>query len=379
MANNVFGNPITDEALKGILEEQVRERQASCGGVEEKVGRWSLNALPGLQCYEDIVKFVSSHDWWGHLGPAPYPSEIANGKWGAFIHVKRDITPEGSNAAVVYRGKNEIGHECDWMVAWDNPWNKVSCVNKVYTEIREVNHFHDVWEYIFENILEKMSKTVLYHQDIWNGCRSTVSIGNCTSPILEAVLTLETIASNVFGNPITDEALKGNPKHYVEELKKQWGNGVSTLCLVYNATADTVKFVSSHDWSGQLGPAPYPSEIANGQWGAFLHVKRDKIPEGSNAAVVYRGKNEIGSECDWMVAWDNPLNKVSSVNKVYTEIRGVNHFHDKWGYISDNILKKMSKTVLYHQDTSNGCRSTCSIGDYTSSIFEAVLTLAPDN
>ncbi|GLT40919.1 hypothetical protein SLA2020_150160 [Shorea laevis] len=253
-----------------------------------------------------------------------------------------------------------------------------------------------------------MSKTVLYHQDTWNGCRSTVSIGNCTSPILEAVLTLETIASNVFGNPITDETLKGNPKykgkqvtkreraqvakllknsenkdgnarHYVEELKKQWGNGVSPLCLVYNATGDTVKFVSSHDWSGQLGPAPYPSEIANGQWGAFLHVKRDKIPEGSNAAVVYRGKNEIGRECDWMVAWDNPLNKVSSVNKVYTEIRGVNHFHDKWGYIIDNILKKMSKTVLYHQDTSNGCRSTCSIGDYTSSIFEAVLTLAPDN
>ncbi|GKV29041.1 hypothetical protein SLEP1_g38014 [Rubroshorea leprosula] len=184
-----------------------------------------------------------------------------------------------------------------------------------------------------------------------------------------------TMANKVFGNPITDGTLKGMPEYKGKQQK--WGNGVSTLCLVYNATGDSIKFVTSHDWWGNLGPAPYPLEIANGQWGAFLHVKRVITLDGSNAAVVYRGKNETGHECDWMVAWDYPWNKISYGNKVYTEIREVNYFNDKWDTIEDT-LKKMDKTVLYKENTRNGFKSTVTIGDYTSPILEAVLTLAPD-
>ncbi|GLT40923.1 hypothetical protein SLA2020_150190 [Shorea laevis] len=123
------------------------------------------------------------------------------------------------------------------------------------------------------------------------------------------------MACNVFGNLITDETLKELPEYigkkvtkrdrakvamqmknaenkdvnarqYVEKLKREWGVGVSTLCLVYNATGDTIMLVGSNDWLGHLGPAPYPSEIGNGQWGGFLHVKRSGTASGSVAAVV---------------------------------------------------------------------------------------------
>lgn len=153
------------------------------------------------------------------------------------------------------------------------------------------------------------------------------------------------MASNVFGNPITNATLEGMPEYagrtieridrarvalnmknaqnkdvnarqYVENVKQGWGTGVSTLCLVYNATGDTVTYVASHDWHGHIGPAPYPVEIANGQWGGYLHVKTSGTATGSSAAVVYRGKNGDGKECDWMLAWSNPWNRNSSDNTV---------------------------------------------------------------
>ncbi|CAL9045897.1 unnamed protein product [Musa banksii] len=72
-------------------------------------------------------------------------------------------------------------------------------------------------------------------------------------------------ANNVFGDPITDETLEGVTEYakklrklrvamaldtqmkgnkyesalkYVREMKERWGTGVSTLCLVYNATGE---------------------------------------------------------------------------------------------------------------------------------------------
>lgn len=153
------------------------------------------------------------------------------------------------------------------------------------------------------------------------------------------------MASNVFGNPITNATLEAMPEYigkvitrtdrahvavnmknseskdvnartFVENLKERYGDGVSTLCMVYNATGDPLKFVGNHDWSGHIGESPFPTEIANGQWGAYLHVKTSGAARGSVAAAVYRGKNNAGSDCDWMLAWSTPWsgsNRVSFV------------------------------------------------------------------
>jgi hypothetical protein len=87
-----------------------------------------------------------------------------------------------------------------------------------------------------------------------------------------------------------------------------------TLCLVYNATGDTLYQVANHDWHGYICGAPYPTEIGNGQWAAFRHA--GSLTKGSVAAVVYRGQNKYGTDHDYLLAWCVPSfpylrNKVS--------------------------------------------------------------------
>ncbi|KAK1283713.1 hypothetical protein QJS10_CPB21g01718 [Acorus calamus] len=210
------------------------------------------------------------------------------------------------------------------------------------------------------------------------------------------------MAYNVFGNPITNSTLEGmheyhgetitrtnrahvalnmkntaekdvNVRKYVENLKARWGTGVSTLCLLYNATGDTVTFVTSHDWRGHIGPAPYPIEIANGQWGGFLHVKTPGKASGSSAAVVYHGKNEAGDGCDWMASWCNPWDRKLYNNTAYTEIREAGHFDNTT--VWDVVCDKLFSWGHTHADKWNGCLSTVTTGSDTSPIYEGILTL----
>ncbi|KAL6297593.1 hypothetical protein ACE6H2_005735 [Prunus campanulata] len=208
--------------------------------------------------------------------------------------------------------------------------------------------------------------------------------------------------SNVFGTPVTDQTVQAlpeytgkkigrkerahvalnlknaegkdiNARNYVENLKKQSGYGVSSLCLVYNATGDTIRLVANKDWYGNIGHAPYPTQIANGQWGAFLHVKTSGLASGSVAAVAYRGKNNNGNDCDWLLAWRNPWNRNLFTNTVYTEIRKARHYEPAgvWPILYDLL----GNSGVYSSDTWNGCFSTISSGCFTSPTVEALLTL----
>lgn len=159
-------------------------------------------------------------------------------------------------------------------------------------------------------------------------------------------------ATNVFGTPITDETLAtggadmrsppandnstpverartalnainwGGKRNialrYVHELKKRYGDGISTLCIVYNATGNYVTLDSSHTWYGYLYKDPYPTILGNGQWGAIMHVKPDWpniTLDGSSAGVIYKGQNAEGREHDYLISWSNPYNR-SYGNKV---------------------------------------------------------------
>ncbi|TQD84248.1 hypothetical protein C1H46_030179 [Malus baccata] len=146
------------------------------------------------------------------------------------------------------------------------------------------------------------------------------------------------------------------------------------LCLVYNATGDMIKFHANKDWYGHIGETPYPTEILNGQWGAFLHVQTTSpLPLArSNAAVVYRGLNNAGSECDWLLSWSNPFNREGNkMMQVYTVVRKAGHFDTAWDEMSKGLERNHETTV----DTSNGCVSSMTIRNSTSPIVEAILTL----
>ncbi|GMJ14226.1 hypothetical protein HRI_005091800 [Hibiscus trionum] len=99
----------------------------------------------------------------------------------------------------------------------------------------------------------------------------------------------------VFGNAVTDATLRAMPefqgkkialqdkarvaltrKHSEDkdvlvrqQVEKLTANAVhnerTTICLVYNATGETLTLVTYQDWRGHVGSTPYPPLIGNGQ------------------------------------------------------------------------------------------------------------------
>ncbi|XP_052181067.1 23 kDa jasmonate-induced protein-like [Diospyros lotus] len=156
---------------------------------------------------------------------------------------------------------------------------------------------------------------------------------------------------------------------------------VATICLIYNATGDTITLRRHfHKW-GKFESSSYPRNIPNGQWAAFLYGEASwpdrpaflhgesywarPIGPESETAVLYRGKNEAGQECDWLFAWSSPC-------KAYTEIKEVYYFKNRWNEIGD----KLDNSDLTKQDEWNGCLSYASIESTDEfPVFEAILTL----
>lgn len=168
---------------------------------------------------------------------------------------------------------------------------------------------------------------------------------------------------------ISDGDKQGRASRYVENLKAVYGNGQSTLCLVYNATGDTLAYVTNHDWYGYIGSkVGYPAEIGNGQWAAFHHVHRQGEPSGSAGAVVYRGKKKDGQAQDYMLSWSTPWGFYYR-NKAYVEMGGVDYFQRHW----EEIYVKLVNADYSSDAKSGGCEMEAQIerGDspkYTATI-----------
>ncbi|GJZ58505.1 hypothetical protein Tco_0613999 [Tanacetum coccineum] len=89
---------------------------------------------------------------------------------------------------------------------------------------------------------------------------------------------------------------------YVRDQKAKSGNGVSTLCIFFNATGETLYYDQEHSWYGRVWDL-YPMEVQNGQWGAFLHVKNASTTSGSMAFVTYRVEaNNNAGFCSNLIA-----------------------------------------------------------------------------
>jgi len=201
------------------------------------------------------------------------------------------------------------------------------------------------------------------------------------------------MAPKVFGNPIADETLKAIPTYankeitplnrahealklmesraveHIQGLQPEYGTGMSTLCAVYNATGHTLKFIAGDDWQGCVIGAPYPTEIANGQWGTFQHVGSTLAKARSSAAVVYRGKNQAGDDCDFMFSWSTPCPPESSY-KAYTEIFEAGKVPE-WSKLKERTENAGQKS----RADGNGCTSRASITDNTQSFYVGVVAL----
>nr|XP_043615399.1 23 kDa jasmonate-induced protein-like [Erigeron canadensis] len=161
-----------------------------------------------------------------------------------------------------------------------------------------------------------------------------------------------------------------NALRFVKDLKAQWGKGNATLCLLYNATGETLAYMTSRNWCGDIGPSPYPTIILNGQWGAYLHTKTGKT-SGCAAAVVYRGKYSDNAFCDYMITWSLPWLRFTQANAAYCEINQVGHFD---GVVWDAIYRK---TPLAGRESSTewkDCYARVKIERASSPLFKAILT-----
>ncbi|XP_028113281.1 jasmonate-induced protein homolog [Camellia sinensis] len=158
------------------------------------------------------------------------------------------------------------------------------------------------------------------------------------------------MAYKVFGNPITEETLKGMPEYanksiithvdkarmafnmnstveaqvceYMENLQKKLPcDIVSTFGTIYNATGDIVKSYAYRDYPGKSADeSVYPVTIRNGQCGVFLHGETKEMGtekcNGSCGAVVYLGRNNNEEVCEWMMSWSNSISVDDLDNKV---------------------------------------------------------------
>ncbi|CAL4899026.1 unnamed protein product [Urochloa decumbens] len=207
------------------------------------------------------------------------------------------------------------------------------------------------------------------------------------------------MAENCFGEPVTNETLekmglpqtrenrarvamsvmydddrKGQATRYVQNLKQLYGNGASTLCLLYNATGNTITYRARKDWwNGSLyGPSNnnYPSSIYNGQWAAFLHVHDQGAATGSLGAVVYQGTNETGSPPDLLVAWSTPWSQVYS-NTAYCQIGDTDFWAGRW----DEIEQKLGSAGYSWNSTTQRHAIDVQTERGTSPTFTAVIRL----
>ncbi|GJU96319.1 hypothetical protein Tco_1321075 [Tanacetum coccineum] len=194
------------------------------------------------------------------------------------------------------------------------------------------------------------------------------------------------MASNVFGKPVTEgtrleraATAQKNPNAdnkrdeaiaYVRNQKEKFGNGVSTLCIIYNATGETLYYDQEHSWYGRVWDL-YPMEVQNGQWGAFLHVKNASAASGSMAYVTYRVEaNNNAGFCSSLISWETPWNQVSLNTHAFCDV-----YDDGKSDDNDKIYNNLNGSARQVAIRKKGLWMTATIESDTSPLFEAHFNL----
>ncbi|KAK9681824.1 hypothetical protein RND81_10G030100 [Saponaria officinalis] len=187
--------------------------------------------------------------------------------------------------------------------------------------------------------------------------------------------------SRYFGKPKTQEdrareALRvqtgvahEEARRYLDGLKEFHGSGTSTLCMIYNATGETLYYVDDHDWYGYLGRTPYPTQIGNGQWVSFLHDHTTRGTSGSEAAVIYRGKQKDGFTRDFVLSWSTPYGPWNK-NKAYCEMSPPGK-SASW----DGLYDRTNNSDYNNKVDRDGMIVKVSTATGSSPVFNALLTI----
>ncbi|KAH7515064.1 hypothetical protein FEM48_Zijuj11G0156400 [Ziziphus jujuba var. spinosa] len=211
------------------------------------------------------------------------------------------------------------------------------------------------------------------------------------------------MASNVFGNPITNQTLEAMPKYqgkettavhkayeapimknidnedvnarkFVESLKPKYNVVVTTTCLICIATGKRLTFVGSNDWQGHVGDSPYPLLLENGQWVHFFMSRifhRLALDPLQLLYIMVIMRMEMLLNGCW-------LGTIQGI-----ECSTADHYEGMdWNIINDDKLSMLDR---YSSDTWNGCYSSVIAGypdvmdvkttNRICPIFEGTMTL----
>lgn len=219
------------------------------------------------------------------------------------------------------------------------------------------------------------------------------------STILFALLALSNAHAGVVGTPITTSApeFTGRDKStitkaelsdvamahiddqreaaraQVEGYKSRYGDGISVLVSVYNASGEPLVLHGMKLWYGHTDQYTPPSRIENGQWGTVLYVHPAGEMLGTNGALVYNigGRS---SRIDYLVAgWEVPYtNLFGNSNRTWCRVEDNDTEYSVTGWDThqsrihdDGLLKKTRE--------SNACNTTCSIGSGSSPALEVIV------
>ena len=160
----------------------------------------------------------------------------------------------------------------------------------------------------------------------------------------------------------------------VNDIKREYGIGTSSLVRIYNASGHTLSFRrQGPDWYGHMYKYPADSEILNGQWSVFLHVKDFLKPNGSESCVVYTIQEDVDIFMGWMV----PLHQSIWIPTVHVEMNASGHWNEKsWDYMYLKINKSDSHSSGTYQGRTAAFKSTASIGNDFSPQVNYVVAVA---
>ena len=152
----------------------------------------------------------------------------------------------------------------------------------------------------------------------------------------------------------------------VNTMKEEFGNGVSCLVCIYNASGRNLSLSGQReDWHGHMFRYPPDTNIANGQWSVFLHVKTSGAATGSEACIIYNISDEGD---DVFMGWSVPWNQSSWSNSVYTEVREAGHWPAQANF--DYMQNLLEKSAMISESTWGGktasFKSAAIIADDTS-------------